>query len=431
MTPDYKIAILGGGPVGQTLALLLAAITREPERIALITRDSTPLVPADGSVTLKSPSGESTAPGWAAPGAPAAGTAAAGRPAPAADPRSLVLNYGSRVMLESLGAWPAGAAGIEHIHVSQRGRLGRVVIDNCDFNVPQLGYVVPYITLASTLARRVEQSGVTVLTGHQASVRHQSDTAVSISRGDHTVTSAIAVFCDGAAADASGTGGARNVNPTRIHRDYDQHALLTTVQATQPRSGWAFERFTQEGPLALLPLSDKGGTYSVVWCSAPARAASLALLNDAQFAAALGEAFGSRLGSFHSASPRHLFPLGLHARRELVMGRTVAIGNAAQTLHPVAGQGLNLGLRDAFQLTQALRSWVAVDAPAATALEAFARSRRTDRLLTAGLTDLMPRAFATGLNVAEHAGGLALMALDLCSPLRAPLARHLLYGHRG
>jgi 2-octaprenyl-6-methoxyphenol hydroxylase len=412
MTPDYKIAILGAGPVGQTLALLLAAITREPGSIALITRDAALIAPLGGSA--------------------AGGSAAAGSPAASRDPRSLALNYGSRVLLESLDAWPAGAAGIEHIHVSQRGRLGRVVIDNRDFNVPQLGYVVPYVTLAATLAQRVAHSGIAVLTGQQGHVQHQNNTVVSITRGEHTITSAIAVYCDGATADAvTGTRRAPAALPARVHRDYDQHALLTTVHASQPRAGWAYERFTREGPLALLPLSANGDNYSVVWCSAPARAASLASRDDATFAAALSEAFGSRLGSFTSRSARHVFPLGLHARRELVLGRTVAIGNAAQTLHPVAGQGLNLGLRDAFQLSQALRTWiVASQTSPASALSAFAHSRRTDRWLTAGLTDLMPRAFATGLGVAEHGGGLALMALDLCSPLRAPLARHLLYGHR-
>jgi 2-octaprenyl-6-methoxyphenol hydroxylase len=419
MTPDYKIAILGAGPVGQTLALLLAAVTREPGRIALITREDN-----YAERLPPTPSG-----GIAAGGSPDAARGPSAEPAAnTVDPRSLALNYGSRVLLESLGAWPAQAAGIENIHVSQRGRLGRVVIDRHDFNVPQLGYVVPYATLTSTLAKRVSQSGIAVLAGEPARVQSHDSAAVSIARGGQIITSALAVYGDGGAAD---NGSARNPAPGRVHRDYDQHAILTTVRASQPRAGWAFERFTREGPLALLPLASDHGNYSVVWCSAPARAALLASLDDAAFAAALSEAFGSRLGALTSLSARHVFPLGLHARRELVVGRTVAIGNAAQTLHPVAGQGLNLGLRDAFQLAQALRPWIlATPTSPAAALQTFARSRRTDRWLTAGLTDLMPRAFATRLKVAEHAGGLALLLLDTCSPLRAPLARHLLYGHR-
>src|SRR5690606_23320953 len=135
-----------------------------------------------------------------------------------------------------------------------------------------------------------------------------------------------------------------------VRRDYDQHALVTSAQATLPRAGWAWERFTREGPLALLPHPLDAQAYSVVWCSPPERAAELAGLDEAAFSAALSAAFGSRLGRLTSGAPGHVFPLALTARRALVQGRSVAIGNAAQTLHPVAGQGLNLGLRDAARL---------------------------------------------------------------------------------
>lgn len=377
----YDVAILGAGPVGQALALLLARALPQPERIALL-----------------------------------AGQPVQARALPAADPRVLAMNHGSRVLLESLDAWPAQHADIRHIHVSQRGRLGRTLIDSEDFGVPQLGSVVPYAGLHGRLAERVAQSGVTVLNGPAANVRAQGPDGVLLAQGETRLSCRIAVQCDGA-------GG------TDLRRDYGQHAVITSARASLPRAGWAWERFTSEGPLALLPHPQLPDTYSVVWCVAPARAQALAALDDTQFSAQLSAAFGQRLGRLHSQAPRHIFPLELKARHAQAQGRVATIGNAAQTLHPVAGQGLNLGLRDAAQLAQSLQDWRDGDDPRAR-LADFARARSADRWITAGLTDLMPRVFATGLAPVEHACGLALLALDLSSPLRAPLARHLLQGLR-
>lgn len=383
----FDIAILGAGPVGRVLALMLARVAPDPARIALL-------------------AGASPAP------------AAAAAAVPAADPRVLAMNHGSRVLLESLHAWPAKAADILNIHVSQRGRLGRSVIQHTDFGVPQLGCVVAYSALHAKLEECIAASGVTLLSGPPAQVDGQDGDGVRISQGDAALSCRIAVQSDGAGA-------------SDVRRDYGQHALLTTAHATLPRRGWAWERFTAEGPLALLPHPQTPDAYSVVWCSAPERAAELAALDNAAFSRALSAAFGDRLGRLSCQAPRHVFPLALSARRALVQGRVAAIGNAAQTLHPVAGQGLNLGLRDAARLAQALGGWLAQpNASPTAALTDFGRARQFDRVVTAGLTDLMPRVFATGLAPVEHACGLALLGLDLAAPLRAPLAQHLLTGFR-
>ncbi|EHK67860.1 UbiH/UbiF/VisC/COQ6 family ubiquinone biosynthesis hydroxylase [Achromobacter arsenitoxydans] len=383
----FDIAILGAGPVGRVLALMLARVAPDPARIALL-----------------------------AGAAPAPVTPAAA--VPAADPRVLAMNHGSRVLLESLHAWPERSADIRNIHVSQRGRLGRTLIQNTDFGVPQLGSVVAYSGLYARLDECVAASGVTVLSGPPAQIGRQDADGVRIQQGDAELLCQVAVQSDGAGA-------------TDVRRDYDQHAVLTTAHATLPRRGWAWERFTSEGPLALLPHPQTPDAYSVVWCAAPDRAAELAALDNAAFSQALSQAFGDRLGRLSSHAPRHVFPLALSARRAQVHGRVAAIGNAAQTLHPVAGQGLNLGLRDAARLAQTLTPWLAHPAgnPGA-ALAEFAQARHIDRFITAGLTDLMPRAFATGLAPVEHACGLALLGMDLASPLRAPLAQHLLQGFR-
>lgn len=382
----FDIAILGAGPVGRVLALMLARVAPDPARIALLA---------------------GTAP---APATPAA--------VPAADPRVLAMNHGSRVLLESLQAWPERSADIRNIHVSQRGRLGRTVIQHTDFGVPQLGSVVAYSGLHAKLDERVAACGVTVLPGPSAVIERQDADGVRITQGDHTLLCQIAVQSDGAGA-------------TDVRRDYGQHAVLTTAHATLPRRGWAWERFTSEGPLALLPHPQTPDAYSVVWCSAPERAQELAGLDNTAFSSALSAAFGDRLGRLSSQAPRHVFPLALAARRAQVHGRVAAIGNAAQTLHPVAGQGLNLGLRDAARLAQTLTGWLArPESSPSSLLTEFAQARHIDRAITAGLTDLMPRVFATGLAPVEHACGLALLGMDLASPLRAPLAQHLLQGFR-
>lgn len=382
----YDIAILGAGPVGHVLALLLARHCAQPQRIVLL--------------------------------AGAATSASAVAPLPTVDPRVLAMNHGSRVLLESLHAWPGRAADIRHVHVSQRGRLGSTVIHSEDFQVPRLGSVVAYAELHATLQACVAASGVTVLHGPPAQVLGQDGDGIWIRQGDTEQSCGVAVLSDG-------SGG------TDVRREYDQHAIVTSARATLARPAWAWERFTREGPLALLPHPLDAQAYSVVWCSAPQRAAQLAQLDEHAFSAALSDAFGTRLGRLSSQAPRHVFPLALSARRTMVQGRLAAIGNAAQTLHPVAGQGLNLGLRDAARLAQTLAQWLPVAATDPSALlTEFAQARRVDRWVTAGLTDMMPRAFATGLAPVEHACGLGLLALDVAAPLRAPLARHLLQGLR-
>jgi 2-octaprenyl-6-methoxyphenol hydroxylase len=389
-TADYDIAILGAGPVGQALALLLARLVRDPARIALLAGDA------------------------------GAGRPGAAQPAPADDPRIIAINHGSRVLLESLQAWPARSAAISRIHVSQRGRLGRTVIASEDFGVPALGNTVSYADLHARLHERVAASGVALLSGPPAAVDAQDADAVRVRQGGAALSCAVAVRCDGA-------GG------QDVQRDYGQHAVLTRASATLARPGWAWERFTREGPLALLPHPQMNGDYAVVWCCEPSHAAAMAQAGDDAFSTALTAAFGTRLGRLRSTAPRLVFPLHLKARHAQAQGRIATIGNAAQTLHPVAGQGLNLGLRDAAQLAQALGPWLAAagqDGSPAALLADFARARLPDRLITAGITDLMPRAFATGFAPIEHACGLALLGLDLSSSMRSPLARHFLQGLR-
>src|SRR5690606_27238968 len=207
-------------------------------------------------------------------------------------------------------------------------------------------------------------------------------------------------------------------------RDYEQNAVIARVTSELPIPHRAFERFTDEGPLALLPEDGPDGhQYALVWCVRPERAGAVLGLDDATFLKQLADAFGTRLGAFTRVSPRVAFPLGLNAEARAT-ARTVAIGNAAQTLHPVAGQGLNLGLRDAAVLARQL----ARGADSA-AIGRFLEQRTQDRKLTIGLTDAMARAF-TGSQPLQPLLGLGLAALDLTRPARMLLADLMMFGRR-
>lgn len=376
MTAAPAIVVAGAGPVGATTALLLARA-----RLA-------------GRLTL-----------------------ADARPAGAArDARAIALNHGSRVLLEGLGAWPAEATPITRIHVSQRGRLGRTLIEHRDYRVPALGYVVAYDRLMAALERALTAAGLAVR--HDSPVRLLADRpkGVTVEVSGERRDADLLVLAEGGFFDAQATRA--------LHRDYAQCALVTTVKAEHAPAGWAYERFTEDGPIALLPL---GAQHCLVWCGRPEDGARRKAADPADFAAELHRLFGDRVGRFVLAGPRALFPLGLNAHETLVEGHRVRIGNAAQTLHPVAGQGLNLGLRDAAALVQAL---AASPDDIAGALIRFADARTLDRGLTTRLTDWMARVFATPFAPVQHALGLGLVALDLAPGARALLARQMMQGRR-
>ncbi|GJG93935.1 UbiH/UbiF/VisC/COQ6 family ubiquinone biosynthesis hydroxylase [Cupriavidus pauculus] len=398
------IAIVGGGPVGLALASQLLRTT--PWRITLID---------------------------------------AATPARAArDPRAIALSHGSRQLLEQIGAWPVPAQPIEHIHVSQRGRFGHVKLHHDDYGVPALGHVVKYGDLCLALERALARAADAAPGRLERAFETRID---DIDQGDQRQESAIARLTGTTHVDHEGLpiayaarivvqaeGGlfhqqaqrlSRGADVTR-RRDYGQTAIIAHVTSTQPLRGWAWERFTDEGPLALLPHEDHGiAGYALVWCCAPEQAQRRLALSDAEFADELGQAFGTRIGRFTLVGKRHAFPLGLNAAPVTVNGRVAAVGNAAQTLHPVAGQGLNLGLRDAFALADSLRAGCTPEA-----LQAFASRHRLDRAMTIGITDLLPRVFGVGGPLAAHARGASLAALACVAPLKDALARQMMFGAR-
>jgi 2-octaprenyl-6-methoxyphenol hydroxylase len=335
------------------------------------------------------------------------------------DPRSIALAWGSRMLLEELRAWPLPATPIHQIHVSRRGRLGRSLMDRAEHKLPALGYVARYGDVVDALARSCEAGGVTVIRPARVTSMDERGDGVALALDDgRVVHAAVAVQAEG------GVFGQQQ--DRSIKRDYGQTGVIARVSTSNPIAFRAFERFTEEGPLALLPQEGADGhQYALVWCVKPERAARLVELDDGAFLAELGEAFGSRLGRFTAASTRVAYPLGLNADARAT-SRTVAIGNAAQTLHPVAGQGLNLGLRDAAVLARVL----AQDGAGPRAVARFVNERQQDRRLTISITDAMARLF-TDTGPLQSLFGLSLAALDTVKPARMLLAELMMFGHRG
>ena len=204
--------------------------------------------------------------------------------------------------------------------------------------------------------------------------------------------------------------------------------MVAEVKTERPHLNLAYERFTPDGPIALLP---KGEGYALVWVNAPEQAERIAGLDDGAFLAALQQHFGYRQGRFVQAGPRARFPLRLDWRGPGRQARVVRIGNAAQTLHPVAGQGFNLGLRDAFELARLLTDTPDGDPGQSVVLRKFASARRTDALGGIAFTDFLVRSFSTDLAPVRHARGLGLMVLQACPPLKHFVVRRMMFGARG
>ncbi|BBP02002.1 FAD-dependent monooxygenase [Sulfuriferula nivalis] len=384
MQSHSDIIIVGGGPVGATLALALAD-----------TPFSVQVLEAREDLSR------------------------------AVYKRTLALSYGSRLILERLGIWAqlSDVTAINNIHISQRGGLGMSQLTATEENLPALGYVVDYGELDSALHAALSKSKASVVTGARVnSIRNSAGYAqVQVTQTDVpcSLTTRLAVVADGGAGQAQ-----------RVTQEYDQHALLATVTTELPHNGCAYERFTPEGPVALLP-NQQG--FALVWTGTPDRVAELLAMPEDEFLTALHTHFGDRVGQFLTVTGRTSFPLVLRYAQDTVASHQVLIGNAAQTLHPVAGQGFNLGLRDAWELAQAIRE-LGTNKEALgsrSMLQAFQSQRRTDTGSSIFFTDLLVRLFSNDHPILKHGRSLGLMALQYFPPARHMIARRMIFGARG
>jgi 2-octaprenyl-6-methoxyphenol hydroxylase len=379
------VAIAGGGPVGAALALALHAAGVDT---LLIEARVAAALPPD--------------------------TAVAHRP--------LALSHGSRMILERLGVWDAlpEPTPIAHIHISQRGRFGRTVLTAHEAELPALGYVTDYRSVVAALDERVSRSGVYVLRGARvAEIAHDASSArveFSTSSGSDDCIASLVAIADGSALAAD-----VDVRTT----DYGQAAVTAIVETDRPHRNIAYERFTPEGPLALLPF---GRSYAVVWTVSDEAAADLVSVAPDIFLARLQERFGLRAGRFVQVASRAAQHLTLRVAESVAIGRAVLIGNAAQALHPVAGQGFNLGLRDAWELGIEVKRRGAADEALP---RSYAARRRLDRNGGIAFTDALIRIFSNDFGLLGLARGAGLALLDNVPRAKNFVVRRMIFGARG
>jgi 2-octaprenyl-6-methoxyphenol hydroxylase len=387
---EVDLAVVGGGLVGASLALALAPLGL---RVALI---------------------EAVLPG-------------SGEQQPSFDERTTALANGTVRVFEALQVWSRmerEAAPIRRIHVSEQGRFGSARIDAAEQGLASLGYVVPNRVIGAALWEGLSRtpSVQVIAPAMVVAAQLQPDARVlQIESGGRTTAlrARLVVAADGAGSLLREQAG---VGVQRV--EYQQTAIIATVTTQRFHDHVAYERFTPEGPIAVLPLQD--GRCGIVWARKPAEAARLLELPDDEFLAGFQAAFGLRLGRFLRVGQRRGYELTLSRAASHVAERLCVVGNAAQGLHPIAGQGFNLGLRDAVSLAEVLADGIAAgatDVGDPKLLDAYARWRAEDQHRIVAFTDGLVRLFATPLGAVRGLRSAALLAFDAFPPAKSALAR--------
>ena len=341
---------------------------------------------------------------------------------PGFDARSIALAWHSRELLEQLGLWARLAplaTPITHIQVSDRGHFGRVEMTASEYRVPALGYVVELTPVGQGLYRQMaERPNIRLLCPARIKEFVQQPDNIALTLDDGAAFSASLLV----AADGNRSLVRRQLRLPCRQLDYGQCAVIANVESAEPHRGRAFERFTPEGPIALLPMSQ--GRSSLVWCASHERAKALMALDDAAFLAALQREFGYRLGRLVRTGERHRYPLVLDEVERPWHHRLVLVGNAAHLLHPIAGQGFNLGLRDVAALVAALRQALADgrDIGSHGVLSGYGQARQPDQAAIVGLTTALALLFSNDHPALAAGRNLGLTAMAACPSFKSQLA---------
>lgn len=386
---NFDLLIIGGGMAGASLACALA---HAPLRIGLV--EAHP-INADSS--------------------------------PSYDDRAIALADGSRRIFDTLGLWPAlanYATPIQHIHVSDRGHFGTTRLEAQREGVEALGHVVLGRHIGQVLWQRLEQQqNLQLLCPAQlTALRFEADAAcatLSVDGASRDIRARLVVAADGGKSAIRDWLG--------IHTDsfdYGQTAIIANITPDKPQPNTAFERFTEQGPIAVLPIDT--GRYGVVWAHPHDDVPEIMGLDDQAFLARLQAAFGYRLGRLIKVGQRHAYPLRLVYAREQVRPRLALIGNAAHTLHPIAGQGFNLGIRDVATLAEVITHTLRAggDIGALAPLLHYAQWREQDHTRMVGFTNGLVRTFSTAHPALALARNLGLSALQITPQLQHLLNRH-------
>ncbi len=344
---------------------------------------------------------------------------------PAGD-RALALAAGTVMMLDTLGVWQGikhAATPIQHIHISDRGHFGKTRLSAQKEHIDALGYVIAARDIETYVANLVINAGIDIIAPARVAglISGDQEICVNIKQNDQSqnLSAKLLVGADG------GLSSVRQLlNINQLITDYGQTALITSVKSTIPNNYTAYERFTSSGPLALLPISKN--ECAVIWTRSHEDADTLMLGREADFLVELQQCFGFKLGELTLTAPRRAFPLSLIRAEQMVAGRAVIIGNAVHQLHPVAGQGFNLGIRDVIQLAEMLikQHEQNKDIGEADFLNAYAVSRKKDHDWTIGFTDTLIKIFANEWLALAAARNIGLTLLD-----HIPAAKKLLTQH--
>nr|WP_086940278.1 2-octaprenyl-6-methoxyphenyl hydroxylase [Thaumasiovibrio occultus] len=338
---------------------------------------------------------------------------------PGFDARSIALAQGSVAKLKTWGLWPllsANAEPIEHIHVSDQGHFGLTRMAASDIGHDALGYVVELATVGQAYHQALSANANIhyLLPDSLASSEATPEGVRLTTRSGEVLSAKLLVVADGA---QSAMATALNLNETT--HDMEQVALIANVETAVAHQSRAFERFTADGPLALLPMSQ--GRSSLVWCLPPEKANAMLALPEAQFLAELQRAFGWRLGALTRVGKRDSYPLTVRHRPQVIAHHAVVIGNAAQTLHPIAGQGFNLGLRDVAGLLQCLAFDFPLGSPAM--LNHYQDSRASDRQRTLAMTSGLVGLFSNDALPLAALRNAGLLMMGTCSAAKRPLLK--------
>ena len=385
---EYEVLIIGGGLVGASLA---CALGEQNLPTALI--ESVPIE---------------------------------AREQPGYDDRAIALAQGTQRIFNTMGLWKPLAPSvtpIHRIHVSDRGRFGFTRLDREEEGVEALGYVAPILELGRVLAERMNRlPAVKVICPAQLKGFSQEEQSVEAEvespEGDLNLSARLLVAADGA---RSGIRDQLNIPVTRWQ--YGQSAVITNITPQLPHRNIAYERFTDTGPLAVLPMRDR--RCAVVWTVEDRQVEFVMSLDDDEFIARLEDRFGSRLGRLEKVGTRQAFPLQMLRAKEAVRHRLALIGNAAHTLHPIAGQGFNLGIRDVATLTEVIVDAVrqGLDPGEIGVLNRYADWRRSDHLRVVAFTDAIARLFSWQLLPVTLLRDTGMVGLDLLSPAKRLFAR--------
>lgn len=386
-----SVIIVGGGMAGATLALALSDLSGGKIKIELVEAQE-----LDAGIH------------------------------PGFDSRAIALAQGTCQQLARIGVWPAladCATAIKTVLVSERGHTGMVTLKADDYALPALGQVVELYDVGHRLFSRLKQAPNVTLHCPAKVVdvcRDIQTTNVTLDNGSSLSASLLV------AADGSFSSVASSLGMTWSEDDYHQIALIANVTTELAHEGRAFERFTPQGPVALLPMSK--GRMSLVWCMSQEQQQEAMSWDEQTFVKQLQQVFGWRLGAILSAGQRTCYPLRLRIARQPISHRLALVGNASQTLHPIAGQGFNLGLRDVISLAEILSQAAQQneDLGSYDVLQRYSQRRRTDRQATINLTDGLIHTFANRYTPLLVARNLGLIAMDSCSLLKLPLAHRTL-----